>query len=616
MSGARCNRKSIPWAKRQLLRERARALYISLLRLNSSTFIIILVTNKELADIFALVGDLLEIKGEVIYKILAYRKAAESLSNMGRDVTDIWKEGGQKALLEIPGVGKAIAEKIDELLSTGKLEYLERVKKEVPAELAALLQIPDLGPKKVGMFYRELGILSIEQLRDAALAGKLRDLPKMGEKSEAKILVGIESLGRRSGRLPLGIVLPFAQELLTQIRKIPGVKTAELGGSLRRMRASVGDIDLVVATTKPDELVQSFVSAPNVSRILGQGTVKSSVEYHNGMRAQIWVHPPERFGTALQYATGSKEHNVRLREMALDIGLSLSDQAFVREDESEILCATEEEVYQLLSMPWIPAEIREDRGEIQAALSGTLPKLIETKNIKAELHSHTTWSDGQQSVLEMAEAAKKHGYKVLAITDHSPSIGLVNGLTAEKIKEQRKEIEKVRKKMGDSLLLLHGIELEIKADATLDFPDEILQTFDIVIASLHVSIRQPRAQVTERLLTALRNPHVDIIGHPSNRMLPDREGADLDWDAVLRTAAETGTALEINANPKRLDLDDVQARRAIEMGIKLAINTDAHHADHMDFVSYGVATARRGWVTAKDVINTWTPKQIKDWLNS
>jgi DNA polymerase (family 10) len=572
-------------------------------------------TNLELAKTFTLVGDLLEIKGEIVYKTLAYRKAAESLATLGRDVNDIYKEGGQKALMEIPGVGKAIAEKIEELLTTGKLEYLEKVKKEVPGELAGLLQIPDLGPKKVAMFYKKLSIQTIDQLKEAAQQQKLRELPGMGEKSEAKILAGIESLTRRSGRLPLGVVLPFAEELLASVRKIPGVKAAELAGSLRRMRHTVGDIDLLVAAKKPEAVIAAFVAAPNVARVTGQGTVKAGVEYHNGMRAQIWVHQPERFGTALQYATGSKDHNVRLREMALDKGLSLSDHSFEREDKSEILCATEAEVYRVLGMPWIPPEIREDSGEIQAALKNKLPKLIEVKNIRAELHCHTTWSDGQTSLEDMAKAAKKRGYKTLAITDHSPSIGLVNGLSNERLREQRKEIERLRKKMGDTLLILHGIEVEIKADGTLDYPDDILEWLDIVVASLHVSIRQPRAQVTDRLLAAMNNPHVDIIGHPSNRMLPDREGADLDWDAVLKTAAETGIALEINANPRRLDLDDVQTRRAIDMGIHLAINTDAHHPDHMDFIPFGVATARRGWVTAADVINTWTQKQIKAWLN-
>ncbi len=573
-------------------------------------------TNKELADVFALVADLLEIRGEVIYKTLAYRKASESLTGLGRDVNEIWKQGGIKALLEIPGVGKAIAEKIDELLQTGQLQFLEKLKKDVPAELAELLQIPDLGPKKVGMFYKELGVLSIAQLKEAAEAGKLRDLPGMGEKSEIKILAGIESLGRRSGRLPLGTVLPFAEELLAAIRKLPGVKAAEMAGSLRRMRATVGDIDLIVGAEQPEEVIAAFVSLPNVARVLGQGTVKSSVEFHNGMRAQLWVHRPERYGTALQYATGSKDHNVRLREMALDKGLSLSDQAFLKEDGSELLCATEEEVYSVLGLPYIPPELREDQGEVQAALKGGLPNLVTLGDIQGDLHMHTTWSDGQMSILQMAETARQRGYKVIAITDHSPSLGLVNGLTPERLQEQRKEIEAARKKLGDSLLILHGVEVDMRADTSLDLPDEALAELDIVIASLHISMRQSRSQVTERLLAAMHNPHVDIIGHPSNRNLPDREGADLDWDAVLKAAAETDTALEINANPRRLDLDDVQARRAVEMGIKLAINTDAHHSDHMDFLSYGVATARRGWVTAKDVINAWDAKDLMAWLKS
>jgi DNA polymerase (family 10) len=571
-------------------------------------------TNKELANVFTLIGDLLEIKGEVVYKTIAYRKAADSLSNLGRDVTEVWKQGGQKALLEIPGVGKAIAEKIDELLSTGKLEYLEKLQIELPPELATLLQIPDLGPKKVGMFYRELGIKTIEQLKEAAEKEQLQGLAGMGPKSEAKILEGIVSLGRRSGRTPLGDAWPVAQELLAMLKAVPGVVAAEAAGSLRRMRPTVGDLDLLAAAKDPAAVVEAFTGAPNVARVLGKGPIKSSVEYHSGMRAQLWVHPPERFGTALQYATGSKDHNVRLREMALDMGLSLSDQAFIKEDGSEILCATEEEVYKLLGLPWIAPELREDRGEVQAAKAGTLPKLIKVKDIKAELHSHSTWSDGKASILMMAEAAKAHGYKVLAVTDHSHSLGIGNGLTIERLQEQRKEIEAARKKLGDSFLLLHGTEMEIRADATLDFPDEILEWLDIVVASLHVSMRQPREQATKRLLAAIHNPHVDIIAHPTNRLLPDREGADLDMDAVLKAAAETGTALEINANPRRLDLEDIYARRAVEMGIKLVIDTDAHHPSHMDFLPFGVATARRGWVTAKDVINTWTPKQIQAWL--
>lgn len=569
-------------------------------------------TNKELADTFALVADLLEIKGEVVYKTLAYRKAAESLSNLGRDVKDIWEEG---KLTDIPGVGKAIGEKIDELLRTGKLEYLEKLKKEVPPELAELLQIPDLGPKKVGLFFKELGITSIEQLRGAAEKGRLRTLPGMGPKSETKILEGIESLGRRTGRTPLGEAWPVAQELLAKLRKVPGVKAAEAAGSLRRMRPTVGDIDILVASVDPEKVSKAFVEDPGVARVLGHGAIKSSVEYHNGMHAQLWVHPPERFGTALQYATGSKDHNVRTRELAISMGLSLSDQAIFREDKSEILCASEEEVYATIGLPWIPPELREDRGEVQAAKAGKLPKLIESKHVRAELHCHSLWSDGKAGILEMAEAAKQRGYKALAITDHSISLGIGNGLSVERLKAQREEIEAAREKLGDSILLLHGTEMEIRADASLDFPDAVLEWLDIVIASLHVSMRQARKQATKRILCALRNPHVDIIAHPTNRLLPDREGADLDMDAVLDAAAESGTALEINANPRRLDLEDVYAKRALEMGIKLVINTDAHHPDHLDFIHYGVATARRAWAEPKDVINTWTAKQIKTWLD-
>jgi DNA polymerase (family 10) len=567
--------------------------------------------NKDLADVFTLVGDLLEIKGEVVYKTLAYRKAADNLINLGRDVNDVWEEG---KLTDIPGVGKAIAEKIDELLSTGKLTYLENLQQDVPSELAELLQIPDLGPKKVGLFYRELGIKSLDELKAAAENGGLRELAGMGPKSETKILEGIKSLGRRSGRTPLGTAWPIAQELLNKLRKVEGVVAAEAAGSMRRMLATVGDIDILVASTEPEKVSAAFVKDEGVARILGHGEIKSSVEYHNGMRAQLWVHAPERFGTALQYASGSKEHNVRTRELALTLGLSLGDQAFFREDDSQILCATEEEVYEILGMQYVPPELREDRGEVQAAQRGELPKLVKTKDMRAELHSHSTWSDGKASILDMAQAAIERGYKTLAVTDHSFSLGIANGLTIERIQEQRNDIEAARKELGNSILLLHGTEMEIRADASLDFPDEILEWLDIVIASLHVSMRQPRKEATQRILNAINNPHVDIIAHPTNRKLPDREGADLDMDAILQAAAETGTALEINANPMRLDLEDIYARRALEMGIKLVVNTDAHHPDHMDFIHYGVATARRAWAERKDIINTWTPKQIESWL--
>jgi DNA polymerase (family 10) len=570
-------------------------------------------TNQQLADIFTRIANLLEIKGEVIYKILAYRKAADSLTNLGRDVNDYQREG---TLTEIPGVGKAIAEKIDELLTTGRLEFLEKLEVEVPPGLVDVLQVPDLGPKKAALFWKQAGVTNLAELEAAARAGKLRTLPGMGEKSEARILAGMEALARRSDRIPLGKAWPFAQSLLALLRAVPGVQAAEVAGSLRRMRATVGDIDLLAAASDSAPVMQAFINHPDVIRVQGQGETKASVEFSHNLRAQLWVHPPERFGTALQYATGSKDHNVRLRELALKRGLSLSDQAFLRPDGSELLCASEEEVYATLGLPWIPPELREDRGEVQAALAGELPKLIEVFDVRAELHSHSTWSDGTLTIRQMAEAARARGLKVLAITDHSASLGVAGGLSVDELKAQRAEIDAVQSELGDSILLLQGCEVEIRSDGTLDFPDEALADLDIAIAALHSSLRQPREQVTERLLKAMRNPYVDVIAHPSGRLIPNREGADLDMEAVLTTAAEQGVALEINAHPSRLDLEDIYARRAWQMGIRLAIHTDAHSANDLDMLPFGVATARRGWVQADHVINTWSTEHLMNWLRA
>ncbi len=567
--------------------------------------------NQELAGKFDLIADLLEVKGEVIYKILAYRKAADSLENLGRDVNEIWKQG---KLTEVPGVGKAIAEKIDELLSTGRLAFLEKLEEEVPAGLVEVLQVPDVGPKKAALFWREAGVTNLAELEEAARAGRLRTLPGMGEKSEAKVIAGIEAVARRTDRFPLGKAWPFAQELLADLRKVPGVKAAEAGGSLRRMRATVGDLDLLAASADWKKVMESFTTRPDVTELLAQGEIKASVVFSNGLRAQLWVHPPERFGTALVYGTGSKDHNVRLRELAQKMGLSLSDQSFLRGDGTEILCAIEEEVYSTLGLPWIPPELREDRGEVQAARAHKLPVLLELKDLVAELHAHSTWSDGTLSIQEMAQAARSRGRRILAITDHSASLGVASGLSIEDLKHQRAEIDQVQETLGDSIHLLQGSEVEILADGSLDYPDEILAGLDIVVASLHSSLRQPRDQVTQRLLKAMHNPNVDIIGHPTGRMIPNREGADLDMDAVLQAAVETGVVLEINAHPERLDLDDVYSRRAIELGIMLAVNTDAHSAGDLDLVRFGVATARRGWVGPQNVINTWELERLLDWL--
>lgn len=567
--------------------------------------------NREIADIFETIADLLEIKGEVIYKVLAYRRAADSLREMSGEAQEYFRQGD---LTAIPGVGKAIAEKIEELLSSGQLEFFEKLTLEAPLTLVELLKVPDLGPKKVGLFWRELGITSLEQLEAAAKSGKLRSLPGMGEKSETKILAGLESLARRSQRTPLGQAWPAAHELVLQLKDVPGVEVVEIAGSLRRMKATIGDADLIAAARDSRMIMDAFVNNPGVVRILSRGETKSSVEFEEGLRAQLWVHSPDRFGTALQYATGSKEHNVRLRELALKKGLSLSDQAFLQKDGNEILCADEEQVYTTLGLPWIPPELREDRGEVQAAQQGNLPDLLTLDRLNGDLHAHSTWSDGKNSILEMAEAAVDKGWEYMVISDHSHSLGIAGGLSAAELIAQREEIATVQSRLGNSIRLLHGVEVEIRSDGALDYPDEVLSDLDIVIAALHTGLRQPRQRVTERMLNAIRNPHVDVIAHPVGRLIPDREGADLDVEAIFKEAVQHEVVLEINSDPHRLDLDEAHARRAIEMGILLAVNSDAHSPEGYDLLQFGVANARRGWVEAHHVINTWGVERLVNWL--
>jgi len=465
---------------------------------------------------------------------------------------------------------------------------------------------------KVEGVHRELVVVELET---AAKNGQLRGLAGMGAKSENAILEGIASLARRSGRLPLGRAYPRAQEIIAVLKGVKGVVAAEPAGSLRRMRSTVGDLDILVAAKDSPAVMEAFVNLKGVSRVLGRGETKASLEFTDGVRVQVWVHPPEKFGTALQYATGSKDHNVALRQIALEKGLSLSEHALTKvSGKEEILCATEEEVYKTLGLPWIAPELREDRGEVQAAKTNKLPKLIELKDIRSNLQTHSTWSDGKLSMLDMARAAARRGIKVIAFTDHSVGLGVANGMKMEDHKKQAAEIKKIQKQLGDEILVLHSTEVEIKADGTLDYPDEFLATLDIVVASLHSSLRQPREKIPPRLLKAVGNPHVDIIGHPTGREFPDREGADLDMEAILQAASVSGVAMEINAHPSRLDLDDMFARRARELGVLLSINTDAHSEGDLDMLHYGVAIARRAWLEPKDVINTWTTKKLLDWL--
>jgi DNA polymerase (family 10) len=560
--------------------------------------------NRDVVELFSRVADMLAIRGDQIHRILAYRKAAESIDALGRDVNVVFAEG---KLTDIPGIGDTLAAKIEEMLTTGRLAFYDKLAQEIPPGLVDMLRVEGLGPKRVKQLYETLQITTLDELTTAARAGKLRDMPGMGAKSEAKILAGIEALARHGdNRISLGVAWPIAQMMLDELAKLPGVTAAAVGGSLRRMRDTIGDIDLLVAADDAGPIMDRFAALDNVESVAGRGPTKTNVVLLNGLGVDLRVLPAARWGTLLNYFTGSQAHNVKLREMALKKGLSLNEHAFTPLDGGpEILCATEEEVYARLGLPFIPPCLREDRGEIEAALAGRLPPLVELDDIRTDLHMHTHWSDGTLSVLEMARAARDAGLRAVAITDHSVSLGVANGLSVERLQQQAAEVRAADEALGPDFRVLHGTEMEIRADGTLDYPDEVLAELDFVIASLHTALNQPREQVTMRLLNAIRNPHVDMIAHPTGRLLPDRAGADLDMDAVLAAAAETGTILEINAHPARLDLRDSHVRRAVELGVRIAINTDAHRPGEFDNRRYGVATAQRGWATAADVVNTW-----------
>ncbi|MBM3122442.1 MAG: PHP domain-containing protein, partial [Chloroflexi bacterium] len=450
--------------------------------------------NRSLAETFEAIADLLEIQGEIIHKVLAYRRAAESIRGLSRTAADLWRDG---ELRTIPGVGEAIAGKIDELMRTGKLDFFEKLKRQVPVTLVDVLRVGDVGPKKAARFWKELGITSLPQLEAAARAGKLRSMAGMGERSEARLLESIAAWkARQSTRVSIARARPVAASLLERLRRLPGVAAAEPAGSLRRWRETVGDIDLLVAADRPRAVIEAFLAFSEIDRVRGQGDTKASVVLANGLPVQLWVHPPAHFGTALQYATGSQAHNVRLRELAQERGMSLSEHGFKLKDGRTVECGREEDVYAQLGLPWIAPELREDRGEIQAALAGRLPGLVTADDIRGELHAHSDWSDGAASLEQMAEAAAAAGLEYLVITDHSKSLGVANGLTPERVRKQRKEIEALQRRLGSRLRLLHGTEVEVLADGALDFDDEILAAFDLVTASVHSSLRQSRPRVT------------------------------------------------------------------------------------------------------------------------
>jgi DNA polymerase (family 10) len=581
-------------------------------------------SNSQLAGIFDDIANRLDILGEVIFKIRAYRNVAESIRNAPQEVSALW-EAGQ--LDQIQGIGKEIAKKIDELMRTGRLEFYEELRAEVPDGVVAFLDIPSVGPKRAKEFWQTLGATSIEELDAAARAGKLRDLPKMGEKAEQKIIAGIESMKRRAtGRWRIGDVLPLALEMVATLRKVKGVEKIEYAGSLRRGKETIGDVDMVAATLDPIPLMETFRALPMVEEIIGAGDTKSSVRLKNGLQVDLRAIEPRVWGTALHYFTGSQAHGVKIRELVQRKGLTLNEYAVSKTGGKDSASEgetfdNEPALYARLGMAYMAPELREDRGEVEKALElgpgrVLMPDLIQLKDMKGDLQMHTTWSDGATGVMDMARAAMALGYEYILITDHTAGLGVVNGLTPARVAEQGKEIAKVNaqlKKEGAKFRVLHGAEVEVRADGTLDLPDEVLAGLDLVQASVHTQLTQGRDKITERAIRAIQSPHVDILGHPSGRLINEREGADYDWERLFKAALENKVALEINCDPVRLDLNDVHARRAADVGCRISISTDAHHPDGLRNMIYGVTVARRAWLTPESVINTWPLAKLLKW---
>ncbi|MDQ7025403.1 MAG: DNA polymerase/3'-5' exonuclease PolX [Anaerolineae bacterium] len=579
-----------------------------------------ILTNKEIADIFENIADILEIQGESHFKFLSYRRVSEIILELPRDLQAYVDDG---TLLDIPGVGKAIGAKITELVETGQLGYYEERKSEVPLGVLNIKRINGVGPKKAKLFWDELNITSIEALKAAAEQGKLAALAGMGKKSQQKVLDGIESLARRSERTPIGKALPAAQAILDMLLEIPEAQEGAIAGSIRRGRATIGDVDILISSDNAQPIMDAVVNMEGVARILGYGETKSSVELHNGLQVDVRVLARKNWGAALQYFTGSQAHNIKIREIARQKGYSLNEEALrpidadgnLKPESDYIFCETEQEVYETIGLQWIAPEMREDSGEIEVAQKNELPNLIIISDIQGDLHMHTTYSDGKLSIREMAEAARERGMKYIVITDHSQASVQAGGLKPEEILAQQAEVRQVNDAMGDDLQVLHGVEVDIKADGSLDYDDDILKQLDFVVASLHISLRQEKEKITQRLLNAIQNPYIHCIGHPTARLISKRDPVLVDMDAVMDAAKQHNTALEINCNPERLDLDSQYVRLAIQKGVLLSINTDAHNLRMMDYRSYGIMTARRGWTEAKHVINTWSYAKFIEWVN-
>ncbi|MEW6683879.1 MAG: DNA polymerase/3'-5' exonuclease PolX [Nitrospirota bacterium] len=558
-------------------------------------------TNADIARIMLEISMFLDMEGDR-FRPRAYEKIAHAIESLDEPLADVYHRGGLKAVAEIPGVGKSTAEKIATLIDTGSLPYYEELRAKTPVDVTALSGIEGLGPKMIKALYDQLGVRTIDDLEAAAKAGKVRHLPHFGEKSEQKILRGIAFLKQSGGRVPLGEALPLMSELAERLRAVPGVERLEVAGSIRRRKETIGDGDLLVVSSEPQRVMDALAGLPEVADVIAHGPTKTSVKLRSGMDVDMRVVPAESFGAALLYFTGSKAHNIVLRKMALAKDLKLSEYG-VFHGERSIAGRTEEEVYAALGVPYIPPELREDTGEIDAALAGTLPEVIGYDDLRGDVQTQTNWTDGANSIEDMAREAKRHGLEYIAITDHTKSLAMTKGSDEKKLRKQMAAIDESNTK-GLGIKILKGAEVNINKDGTLDIDDETLAMLDVVGVAVHAHFNLSREEQTRRVIRAMENPNADILFHPTGRLIGKREAYDLDIDEVIKTAKRTGTVLEIDAFPDRMDLKDEHARKAVEAGVKLVIDSDAHHTSHFGVLHYGIAVARRGWVKKSDVLNT------------
>ena len=569
--------------------------------------------NFEVARQFELMADVLELQGENPFRIRAYRRAAQNLESLGEDVETVARED---RLEDIPGIGADLAGKIREYLETGKIKEIASASKGIPRGVLELMNIPGVGPRTARLLYQRQHIKGIGQLEKLASKGRLRGLPGIQAKTEQNILKGIRLVRGGQARMPLGHALPLGRELVEALERVPAVRQISLAGSLRRMKDTVGDLDILVTSTKPTAVMQAFTGLPQVAEVLERGPTKGSIRHREGIQVDLRVVEPACFGAALVYFTGSKQHNIHIRDMGVKKGLKISEYGvFKASTGRRLVSATEALVYAAIGLPWIAPELREDAGEIEAALRGKLPHLVELDEIRGDLHCHTNATDGHHTIEALVTAAERRGYKYVAITDHSESTRVAGGLSAEELAAHVKKIRAVQAR-HPRITVLAGSECDILPDGTLDYPDRVLAELDLVIGSVHTAFKQSRAEMTRRICRALANPHLHILGHPTGRLIGEREPYALDIDEVLRTARRHGKAVEINAYPDRLDLSDVHARRAHELDVMVAISTDTHMLDHLGWMELGVATARRGWTETRQVVNTWPLPKLLAWLRT